>query len=254
MDDLHLAVQLYTLREHLKTPERIEATLRRVRGLGYRSVQVSGVGPIRPERLQAIVAELGLSICATHTPFERLRNDLPAVIEEHRLWDCRHVGLGAMPQEYRGSREGLRRFAADVAPIARTLREAGLRFVYHNHHFEFERFDGVSGMEYLLESTDPQDFGFLLDTYWVQAAGADPAAWVRRVAGRMDVVHLKDMAVVGGQAVFAEVGSGNLDWDGILAACRETGVTWYAVEQDDCIGDPFESVAKSRAYLAKRFR
>ena len=44
---------------------------------------------------------------------------------------------------------------------------------------------------------------------------------------------------------------GNLDWDAIVAACRETGVTWYAVEQDDCPGDPFDSLAKSRRFLQK---
>ncbi len=44
------------------------------------------------------------------------------------------------------------------------------------------------------------------------------------------------------QPVMAEIGEGNLDWPGILAACREANVQWYAVEQDICPGDPFESL------------
>lgn len=53
------------------------------------------------------------------------------------------------------------------------------------------------------------------------------------------------MAIVGRQQVMAEVGEGNLNWPGILAACKEAGVKWYCVEQDKCQRDPFESLAIS---------
>jgi sugar phosphate isomerase/epimerase len=44
----------------------------------------------------------------------------------------------------------------------------------------------------------------------------------------------------------AEVGNGNLNWEGITKACREAGTKWYIVEQDNCNGrDPFDSVADS---------
>jgi sugar phosphate isomerase/epimerase len=251
MDELHLAAQLYTLRDHIRTPDEVATTFARVRALGYRSVQVSGMGPIAPERLREIAAANDLSICVTHTAFDRLLHDLDAVMADHRLWGCRFVGLGAMPDAYRGSLEGARRFVADIAPVARRLAAEGFRFVYHNHHFEFEKFDGVSSMDVLFQETDPRDFGFLMDTYWVQFAGHDPLKWIRKFAGRMDVIHLKDVMVHKGETVYGEVGSGNLDWDAIVAACRETGVTWYAVEQDDCPGDPFDSLAKSLRFLQK---
>jgi sugar phosphate isomerase/epimerase len=41
----------------------------------------------------------------------------------------------------------------------------------------------------------------------------------------------------------AEVIEGNMNWASIFAACRESGVEWALVEQDDCNGrDPFESL------------
>ncbi len=43
----------------------------------------------------------------------------------------------------------------------------------------------------------------------------------------------------------AEVGAGNMNFLGILAACKRAGVEWYAVEQDFCAGDPFDSLAIS---------
>ena len=64
--------------------------------------------------------------------------------------------------------------------------------------------------------------------------------------GRSPVVHLKDMVIQGDrEQVMAEVGEGNLNWPAILDACRVAGAEVYAVEQDICQRDPFESLAIS---------
>jgi sugar phosphate isomerase/epimerase len=52
------------------------------------------------------------------------------------------------------------------------------------------------------------------------------------------------------QQIMAEVGEGNLNWPAILDACREANVEWYAVEQDHCQRDPFESLAISYRNLS----
>jgi sugar phosphate isomerase/epimerase len=250
MKQSNIAAQLYTLRDFLKTPEDIEATLRRVKEIGYESVQVSGMGPIDPEKLKQLVDEIGLSICATHISFDRLKNDLPAVIKEHQLWGCKYIGLGSMPGEYRTSKEGYVKLAKEFSEVAAELEKHGLQFVYHNHKFEFQKFDGQTGMEVLMNES-ASSFGFELDMYWVQAGGANPVEWVNKVGSRMKVIHLKDMAIVEDQQVFAEIGEGNLDWKSIIDTCRSTGVEWYVVEQDKCLRDPFESLTISYNYLKK---
>ena len=60
-------------------------------------------------------------------------------------------------------------------------------------------------------------------------------AWEATVSGA-------SQAIRGGKQIMAEVGEGNLDWAGILAAARDAGVVWYIVEQDTCERDPFESL------------
>ena len=124
---------------------------------------------------------------------------------------------------------------------------AGLTFSYHNHAFEFERFPGEAGtaLDLIYNETNPAYVQAEIDVYWVQFGGADPAAWIRRVRNRMPVVHLKDMTMQANQQIMAEVGEGNLNWPAILDACREANVEWYAVEQDRCQRDPFESLAIS---------
>ncbi|HBM81918.1 MAG TPA: sugar phosphate isomerase/epimerase [Clostridiaceae bacterium] len=246
-----IAAQLYTLRNYMKTPEDIKKSLERVKKIGYNAVQVSGIGPIEPERLKDITDELGLKICATHTPFERFKNDLSAVIKEHKLWGCEYVGIGSMPREYERNAAGFTKFAKEFSEIGRRLADNGLHFIYHDHKFEFEKFDGTIGLEILLNESDPDAFGFEIDTYWVQAGGANPVDWINKVKGRMKVVHLKDFAIVDDKQVFAEIGQGNLNWPEILKACRETGVKWYAVEQDTSFRNPFDSLDMSFKYLEK---
>src|ERR1700716_728317 len=85
MPDTVLAAQLYTLRDYLKTPDDIARTLPKVAALGYRAVQLSALGPIDPRELKRILEGAGLTVCATHVSFERLRDDLDAVVEEHRV-------------------------------------------------------------------------------------------------------------------------------------------------------------------------
>lgn len=246
-----IAAQMYTLREFTKTPEGLRESFQKLKEIGYKAVQISGIGPIDPQLVKEYADESGLAICATHVPWNRLVNDLEALAAEHKLWNCKYIGLGSLPAEYQTSQEGYRSFVGQASEIARILKqEHGLQFIYHNHDFEFERFDGVTGMDVLINESDAV-VGFELDLYWVQAGGGSPVNWVRKVEGRMQVVHLKDMAIVERKPAFAEIGEGNMNYPDIIEACRETGVEWYVVEQDVCRRNPFESLSISFNYLKK---
>ncbi|GMA61120.1 sugar phosphate isomerase/epimerase family protein [Alicyclobacillus fastidiosus] len=180
-----IAAQLYTIRDFLKTPSDILASLQRVKEIGYNAVQVSGLGPIDAAELKQMTDDIGLTICATHVPYPQLQSDIKSVIEVHQLWNCKYVGIGSMPDSYRSSREGYEAFAREASEYGRVLAKEGLKLIYHNHNFEYAKFDGVTGMDILLQTFDPAAVDFELDVYWVQAGGADPVQWIRKVAGRM---------------------------------------------------------------------
>lgn len=249
MDKNSIAAQLFTLREFLKTPGDIEESLKKVKGIGYNAIQVSGLGPVEPAFLKELASELDLKICVTHTSFGRMKNDLKAVINEHRLWDCEFVGIGSMPPEYPRTKEGYIKFAREASIIAKELANSGLKLVYHNHNFEFQKYDGICALDILINETDPKIFGFEIDTYWVQSGGGSPVQWLKKVAGRIDVVHFKDMEIKDCKQEMAAIGEGNLDWPSIIEVCREIGVKWYAVEQDVCPRDPFDCLSSSLKYL-----
>ena len=193
-----------------------------------------------------MAADEGLTIAATHIGYDRICDDPQAVIDEHKLWGCRHVAIGGLPGEFR-KHEGFSRFGAEASDAARPLIDAGLTFSYHNHSFELERFgpDGTTGLDLLMRSSDPDVFSFEVDTYWIQHGGGNPVSWLRKLKDRMHIVHLKDLAMSGGEQLFAEVGEGNLEWPEILTACKEAEIEWYLVEQDRCQRDPFESLGIS---------
>ena len=134
--------------------------------------------------------------------------------------------------------------------VAATLREGGIHYGYHNHSHEWIRLgDPLTTprpIDLLLEKLAPE-VPFELDTYWVAHAGGDPAAWIKKVAGRIPCIHLKDMLIGLNprQPIMAEIGVGNLDWPSILGACKDAGVKHYIVEQDHCWRDPFDSLATS---------
>lgn len=247
-----IAAQLYTIRDYTKTPEDIAKSMKKIKKIGYNAVQVSGFGPVEDEQVKGITDAEGLKICATHISFDRMEEELDSVVKQHKLWNCEYVGVGSMPSKYRTGKDGYVAFAKEASEIARELADRGLKFIYHNHNFEFAKYDGVTGMEILLEESDPEVFEFEIDTYWVQAGGANPVDWIKKVKGRMDVVHFKDMKVSDKREIMmAEVGEGNMNWPAIIDACAEAGAKWCAVEQDICERDPFESLAISLSNLKK---
>jgi sugar phosphate isomerase/epimerase len=241
-----VGAQLYTVREFTQTPQGVADAFRRVAEIGYTAVQTSAFGSVDAKDVARMAADNGITIASTHIGWDRFLNDLEGVIEEHKLWNCSHPAIGGLPGEY-FSVDGLKRFLDELAPIAATLAQEGMDFSYHNHNHELAHYSGQTWLGMLYAQADPDILKAEIDTYWIQAGGGDPAAWVRDCAGREPLLHLKDMVVTREREIrMAEIGEGNLNWPAVLQAAAEGGVEWYLVEQDHCYDrDPYESLAIS---------
>ena len=245
-----IGAQLFTLRNYVQNEKDFRFSMKKVAKMGYKTVQISAVGPIKPEILRDACDEAGLKIVLTHSNPDRILNDTEALIKEHDILGCDYIGMGIMPDKYR-TKEWLEHFALDYKEPAKNIAAAGKKFMYHNHNIEFEKLNGKRIMETLMENFTAEEMGFTLDTYWVQAAGADIYQWIDLLKDRIPCVHLKDMTVEGGQQHMAAVGSGNLNFPKILEAFEKTECVKYAlVEQDDCYGaSPFDCLKSSYDYL-----
>lgn len=242
-----IAVQLYTLREFTRTATDIATTLKRVREIGYSAVQLSALGPIDPKELKAILDGEGLTVAATHVSIERLTKELPAVVEEHQLWDCPLTAIGGFFPGKDCDKAALwDKFIADFSPLAEQSASLGLQLGYHNHSHELIRTDRGPRPFDLLFASLPASVWYEIDTYWITHGGGDPIDWIKKVAGKIPAIHLKDMRIDNESKQFmAEVGEGNLNFPGILKAAKDAGVKWFIVEQDICYRDPFDSLATS---------
>ena len=242
MMDKRIGAQLFTLRDYCKTAEELDTTFAKLQQIGYQIVQVSAVGPIPAEIIKETADKYGLKIVCTHKGFQDYTDHLEQLIADHHAMDCKIAGIGAMPREAWGNFEEVKKFVKTMNPIAAELKKSGLQFAYHHHALEFAKVNGKFMMDYLLEETDPENFKFIVDTYWLAVAGINPAEFIRKLGKRAVCVHFKDLEIVENNAVMAEVMEGNLDWDAIIAACEDVGTQWALVEQDICRRDPFESM------------
>ena len=214
-------------------------------------IQISGFGPCDPDLLAGWVKELGLEVCLTHTPWPRLAEsgELKKVIAEHKKLGCPIIGLGSRPgNEFPNTYEGWTLFNKKAKEITAQIKGEGLDFSYHNHDFEYEKFNGVLAIDRLIDEVP--DLLFTLDTFWVQAGGANPLKYIKKLKGRIKVIHFKDFRIVNRTREFAEIGLGNLDWDEIIPLSKSIGVTCIAIEQDtNWLKDPFDSLDISRKFL-----
>ena len=257
-----LAVQMYTVRDFTGTAANLAATLAKIRALGYPAVQLSAVGAmggdspaVSPEEARRMLDDNGLRCIATHRAWASLVHETEKEIAFHHALGCDFAAIGGLPSPYaENGAAGYADWARDAAPVIARLRDAGIRFGYHNHAHEFERVGPADGLprtrlDVLIDDGGP-DLCLELDLYWIAHAGANPERLLARCAGRVPVIHVKDREVADGQPVMAPVGEGNLDWPHLLPACAAAGVEWYAVEQDVCRRDPFDCLRSSFRFLS----
>jgi sugar phosphate isomerase/epimerase len=225
-----IALQLYTVRE--RTAQDFLGTLRQLADMGYRNVEFAGYGGTPVPELRAALDEYGLRAISAHVPIQLLRENRQQALQDLQTLGCEHAVVPGIWGEERSSAEQVRRLAGEFNEIGRACREAGLQFGYHNHSYEFEPLDGTTMYDIVARDTDPGLVNLQIDIFWVKNAGPDPVQLMRQHAGRIPLVHVKDMAE-GPDREDAPVGEGVLPYDQYLQAAREAGAQVYIVEQDN---------------------
>lgn len=250
-------------------------TLRKVREIGYRAVEISQV-PMTPENVAELARardELGIEIAAisaTLTPGpmggDSLQNDLDKIVADAKALGTDMVRIGMLPFDAMASLDKVLAFCDASNEAAAKLAEHGISLYYHNHHIEYMKYDG----RYLLDIIADRAplMGLEIDVHWVQRGGHDPVRDLLKYADRVAMVHLKDyriaalpptafealaagdlpafMTAFTGVVQFAEVGEGNLDFPSIVETSIQIGARYLLVEQDDQYGrTPLECLQTS---------
>lgn len=252
-----IGVQLYTVRSVL--PQKPAETLHAIEAIGYREIEATYGGL---DRLWPAVQATHLKPVSVHLDNTLMNagkeDELSRAIDQVKKWGFAYAVFPYLPPAERGGLDKIRILCDKLNRAGEKCRAMGIRFCYHNHAFEFEPMEGTTGFQVMADRLDKNLCGFELDCFWVSVAGHDPAEMLRKLSGRVPLLHLKDKRagtpVMYKESVdrgaFQEVGHGVIDWPAVLRTAVSAGVEHYFVEQDQTPGDPVESLRQSFHYLS----
>jgi sugar phosphate isomerase/epimerase len=252
-----IGVQLYTVRTVL--PQKPAETLNAIRAIGYQEVEATWADY---DKIRPLVQASGLKAVSIHidnTLMGKGADDMSRVVDQIKNWGFQYAVYPYVPQNERGGADVMKAFADKLNGFGEKCHAAGIQFAYHNHAFESAPAGSQTLFQILIDSTDKKLVGFELDCFWLTVSGNDPAGFIKKLSGRVPLLHCKDMAQGTEhrfnegvpRTAFKEVGNGVLDWPAILRAASAAGVQHYFVEQDHTPGDPVESLRQSYNYLSK---
>jgi len=253
MARIPVALQMYTVRDD--QARDFAGTFEKVAAIGYEGAELAGTGGLTATELRNLLDGLGLRIAGGHVGLPQLETELNQALDYYSELGSDYITCPWLPEERRKSAEDYRRLAATLTEVGAKTKERGIQLCYHNHAFEFTKFDGENALDILFSASDPNLVKSELDTYWVEYGGESAVAYLTKYAGRVPLVHLKDMTP-GENRTFAELGEGTIDWDAVLSACESASAqtAWYIVEQDTCQRPPLESARISFDYLRAKGR
>jgi len=227
-----LSIQMYSVRD--EQTKDFSKTIRELAKIGFAGVELAGFGNLKSAaEVKKACDDAGLLVTGMHVPLDRMESEIQKVAEESILLGKALVILPWLAEEKRQTADDWKRIGTVLNHAGEALATHGVELAYHNHSFEFEQFDGKTGLEILFASTDPLLVKAELDVYWVQHGGYDPVEFIEKFATRLPAVHLKDMAP-GAEKRFAPAGTGILNFPKILEACDKANVRWLVIEQDSC--------------------
>ena len=260
MNKKEIGLQLYTLRDEL--PKDVKGTLEKVAKAGYTTVETYGFSikdqfwGLTPKELKKILDDNGLKAVSGHYNlgsflFDGNTAELIAAIEAAKVLKNEFLTVPWIDEPFRRSIEDYKKIAASVNEAAEMCKKAGLKLAYHNHDFEFKKYDGVTGYEILLKETDKDLVYFELDLYWVVHSGNDPLKLFKENPGRFKMWHVKDKDK-NNNDLNTEVGSGTIDFKPFFSEAKQSGMVHFFVEQENNFAsNSFESIKSSCDFISK---
>jgi sugar phosphate isomerase/epimerase len=259
-DKKAIGLQLYTLHEEL--PKDVKSTLEKVAAAGYITVETYGFSikekfwGLSPVELKSILDENGLkSISGHYNPGSFLEDEntgeLIAAIEAAKILKQEYFTIPWIEESLRKNVEDYKKIAVRLNKAGEMCKKAGLKLAYHNHDFEFQKHNGLTGYEILLRETDKNLVDFELDLYWVVRSGNDPLRLFKENPGRFKMWHVKDMDKTN-QALNTEIGSGSIDFKPFFKEAKQSGMVHFFVEQENnYAGNSFQSIKTSSDFISK---
>ena len=265
-------VQLWVLRELMA--KDFDGTLAKVSAIGIKHVEFAGFFGHTAAQVRTSLSSAGLTASGAHCLQASMSDD-----EVHRTIDfCHEVGMPWMiaavpsikPAASGAAKSGAGnpfdhieledwRWSADrFNTIAARVRAAGMRFAYHNHNIEAQKYGDIVAFDELLRLLDPAVVDNEFDVGNFIAGGGDPYPYLEKYPHRFKLAHVKEWAtgftptITGNFPTYAPFGQGTTDWKKLLGALKKVGVQEIFIEQDGtAAGDEIAPVRQAYQFLVQ---
>jgi sugar phosphate isomerase/epimerase len=244
----------YTYRNSFKN--NVAATLDTIKALGITDMEFSNLFGKTAAELRKLLDERGMHCSSFGVGYPDLLNKLPEVGQNAKTLGAKYVRVAWVPHDGPFTLDLAKKTVADFNQFGKQLKDGfGLTFCYHNHGYEFEKYENGTLFDYIVKNTDPNYVSFELDILWTVFPGQDPVALLNKYGKRFQLMHLKDLRkgivgnLSGGTPVENDValGTGQIDLPAVLKAARKAGVQHYYIEDES--PSISQQVPQSIAYL-----
>lgn len=208
-----------------------------------------------------LIEDAGLEVASVHTDLGSLERDVISVAKEVKSFDTNTAVITGMYRfDYTDERE-VNNLAKRLNEAGKRLRDEGVRLLYHNHNVELLNVTKENrAYDILIDMTDKEYVNFEFDSFWFTDGGADAKEWMRRLGTRMKLWHVTDRGSRQiGQSMTPilkcdslELGSGNMDLEGLKAIALDNGVDKVVLESHKnwIDNEPVKSIEISGKYLS----
>lgn len=275
MYNLKVGLQLYSVRDEME--KDMDAALAAVKAMGYDYVEFAGYFGKSAQEVAQLLKKHDLKCVSVHQGYELFLSEGQAAADYLSEIGAKYCAIPWMDKDKHYGMEKNETSFKEIQSVGELLKKNGIQLLYHNHDFEFDKYEGKYLLDWLYESFDEDILKTEIDTCWVHYAGENPSEYVKKYSGRTPVVHLKDFVCtkLGAGPVYAlisetgeemdkpktkedtgfefrPVGEGIQDFASILDAAEKAGAEYVIVEQDVATtASPLESAKISRENLRK---
>ena len=239
---MKFGVQLYSLRERAEK-DGAEEVLRLVSEAGYDGVEFAGFYGKTPAEMKELLEKYKLCGVSAHIRPEAVEESLPFI-------DALGIRYVFIPWAGTEEFEAPEKYAALLESTAKAkalLDARGVVFGYHNHAHEY-----AGGKDWLGKFTADAGINAELDVFWAHVAGKNAVSEMRRLAGRLALVHIKEAAKENpAENPQPVVGEGAVGMEGVFSEAQAQNIPWAVLEVEHYPCGEEEYLAESLKNMKK---
>ncbi|MDR6562307.1 MULTISPECIES: sugar phosphate isomerase/epimerase [unclassified Arcicella] len=234
----------------------VAATLDTLKSLGITDIEFSNLFGKKASEIRQLLDDRGQKCSSFGVSYSDAQNKTAEVGQNAKTLGASYVRVAWIMQKPPFTIADAQKAVETFNKIGKQLKDDfGLTFCYHNHGYEFEKYEDGTLMDYIIQKTDPKYVSFEIDILWTFFPGADPAALIAKYPKRFKLMHVKDLRkgivgnLSGGTPVENDValGTGQIDIPSVLKAANKSSIEHFYIEDES--PSYGTQVPKSIAYL-----